>query len=77
LTGLSRIEALLDGVDVDRVVRFGEPVEETLLEADAFGADLIALAGSRRGRLRSALRPDVVDAVTRRATVPTLVLRQP
>jgi len=74
LDDLGRIEAELDGVPVERVVRFGEPAEEILLEADAFGADLIALAASARGRLRCALRPGVAARVARRAPVPALML---
>ena len=34
----------LDGVPVERVVRFGGLSEEIAIEADAFGADLVALA---------------------------------
>lgn len=74
LDDLGRIEVELDGVPVERVVRFGEPAEEILLEADAFGADLIALAVSARGRLRRALRPGVAARVARRAPVPALML---
>src|SRR5262249_4935595 len=37
------VEILLDGVPVESVVRFGDPVEEILGEADDFGADVIAL----------------------------------
>ena len=33
-----RIEAQLDGIPVETVVRFREPVEEILLEAEAFDA---------------------------------------
>src|SRR5919198_2139479 len=43
---LHRIEAQLDGLPVERVVRFGDPVEEILHESDAFDADLIALSTS-------------------------------
>jgi nucleotide-binding universal stress UspA family protein len=60
---------------VERVVRFGEPAEEIRLEAEAFNADLVALASSRRSRLGSVLRPGVADRVIREAPVPTLVLR--
>ena len=45
------------------------------VEAEAFNADLVALATSRRGRLRSALAPGVTERVAREAPVPTLVLR--
>lgn len=72
---LRLVEDQLHGVAVERVVRFGEPVEEILLEAEAFGADLIALAATSRGRTRRFLAPGVADRVASRAPVPTLVLR--
>lgn len=77
LDDLSRIEAQLEGVPVESVVRFGEPVEEILLEAEAFDADLIALGKSDRGRVLRALVPGVADQVARKASVPTLTLRDP
>ena len=75
LDDLGRIEAQLDGIPVESVVRFGEVEEEILLEAEAFDADLIALASSGRGRLRCALAPGVAERVARKAPVPTLTLR--
>ena len=72
---LARIESELRGVSVESVVRFGDPVEEIVLEAEAFDADLIALASARRGRLRRALSADVADRVSEKASAPTLVLR--
>ena len=75
LDDLERIEAQMDGIPVESVVRFGEPAEEILLEADAFDADLIALAAGHHGRVRSALLPGVAEQVARKAPVPTLVLR--
>ena len=72
---LQRIEAQMDGIPVETVVRFGDPVEETLLEADAFGADLVALATSRRG-LRRALGLGVAQRLIRKSPVPALVLNQ-
>jgi nucleotide-binding universal stress UspA family protein len=74
LDDLRRVEAQLETVPVESVVRFGEPVEEIVLEAEAFGADLIALAGEPQGRLRGALEPGVAAEVARRAPVPTLTL---
>lgn len=74
LSDLRRVEAQLESVPVESVIRFGEPVEEIVLEAQAFGADLIALAGEARGRLRGALDPGVAAEVARRAPVPTLTL---
>ena len=77
LNDLARIEAQLDGIPVESVVRFGEPVEEILLEAEVFDADLIALAASPRGRVRAALAPGVAERLEREATVPTLTLTAP
>jgi nucleotide-binding universal stress UspA family protein len=52
LADLQRVEAQLAGVPVETVVRFGEPVEEIVHEAEAFEADLIGpadfTASSRR-----------------------------
>lgn len=67
--------AELDEIPVEAVVRFGDPASEIQLEAEAFGADLIALTASRRGRLRAALAPGVAERVIRGGRVPTLVLR--
>jgi nucleotide-binding universal stress UspA family protein len=75
LAELRRLEAQLSGVPVETVVRFGEPAEEIVLEAQAFDADLIALAADRQGYLRTALAPSVSDRIARKAHVPTLTLR--
>lgn len=74
LDELAHVEAQLDGIDVERVVRFGNPTDEIQLEAEAFGADLIALATTARGRLRAILTPGVAERVVGRSAVPTLVL---
>jgi nucleotide-binding universal stress UspA family protein len=77
LDDLGRIEAQLEGIPVESVVRFGEPVEEILLEAEAFDADLIALEASSRGRLRTVLAPGVAERLARKASIPTFTLREP
>jgi nucleotide-binding universal stress UspA family protein len=74
LDDLHPAEAALDGVAVETVVRFGKPADEILLEAEAFGADLIALTTTPRGRVPRFIAPDVADRVAASATVPTLVL---
>ena len=74
LDDLQHIEGELHGIPVDSVVRFGDPVAEILLEAEAFDADLIAVTASRHGRLRRALSPGLADRLIPRAPVPTLVL---
>jgi nucleotide-binding universal stress UspA family protein len=76
--GLGRLQAVapqLDGVPVEHVVRFGAPAEEIVLEAETWGADLIALTSSGRGRLWSAIAPGVADQVSRQSATPTLSLR--
>jgi nucleotide-binding universal stress UspA family protein len=75
LDELAHIEAELDGVPVERVVRFGEPAEEIRLEAEAYSADLVTLAATRRSRLGKALAPGVADRLEADSKVPTLVLR--
>jgi nucleotide-binding universal stress UspA family protein len=75
LDELAHVEAELEGIPVERVVRFGEPAEEIAHEAEAFNADLVTLAGNRRGRFASALRPGTVERVLQESDVPTLVLR--
>ena len=72
---LAHIEAELDGVPVERVVRFGERAEEIRLEAEAYDADLVTLATTRRSRLGKALAPGVAERLEADSEVPTLVLR--
>jgi nucleotide-binding universal stress UspA family protein len=74
LAELARVEALLPNVPVERVVRFGDTVEEIVNEAEAFDADLLALATERAGRVRRAIVPGIADRVRDRAPIPTLVL---
>jgi nucleotide-binding universal stress UspA family protein len=70
---LRAAEAQLHGVPVETVVRFGDPVEEIVGEAEVFGADLIALATTRRTWLQRVFG-NVPDKVFRTAAVPTLLL---
>jgi nucleotide-binding universal stress UspA family protein len=73
---LEREEVRLNGVPVERVVRFGEPAEEIALEAEAFGADLIALTEPARG-LRRLFTRTLAERVAEDARIPTLVLKVP
>jgi nucleotide-binding universal stress UspA family protein len=75
LSELALAEHQLDGVPVETVVRFGETVEEILLEADAFHADLIAMTTTERSRFKSTIAPGVGERVLRAADVPVLLLR--
>jgi nucleotide-binding universal stress UspA family protein len=74
---LAREEARLSGVPVETVVRFGEPVDEIVHEADAFDADVIALTERPRGWLRRLLGGSTAARVARHAHVPTLILTTP
>lgn len=74
---LRPVEAELSGGTIEKVVRFGDPAPEILLEAEAFGADLIVMTAERQSWVRRALTGDVADRVARRSSVPTLVLRRP
>lgn len=68
-------EAAMRPLPVEHAVRFGEPVDEILAEADAFGADLIVVTTTRRSAVRFALLGSVSDQLIRRARPPVLLLR--
>jgi nucleotide-binding universal stress UspA family protein len=74
LADFAPAETELAGVPVETVVRYGDTVAEIANEAEAFGADLIALTGGRRGRLRTVLAPAVADRLRRQTVTPILVL---
>lgn len=78
--GLAHLEEVeqveLDGVSVESVVRFGNPAREVLLEAEAFGADLIAMATANGTWLKRVLRPGAARQVLRKAKIPVLLLHQ-
>jgi len=73
LERLRRLESLLDGVAVERAVRFGDVVEEVAREADAFDADLIAVSERRRPWWRPVLTR-FVDRIRASARKPVLTL---
>jgi nucleotide-binding universal stress UspA family protein len=74
---LRPIESQLAEIPVEKVVRFGAPAPEILVEAEAFGADVVVLSTEARGWIRRALTSSVADRVARRSPVPTLVLQRP
>ncbi|HEY3099106.1 MAG TPA: universal stress protein [Methylomirabilota bacterium] len=73
LERLRQLEPLLDGVPVERAVRFGDVVDEIVLEAEAFDADFVAFTERRRPWWRPALAR-IVDRVRARVRVPVLAL---
>jgi nucleotide-binding universal stress UspA family protein len=70
---LRALEARLGGVPTQCVVRYGEPAEEILREAEAFGADLIAVSTAGRGGIRRVAFGSVAEAVFRKAAVAVLL----
>ena len=74
---LHHVEARLHDVPVERMVRFGDIVEEIANEAEAFEADVIVMTDTPRTGLRRVFSRGLADRVAERATVPTLVLRVP
>jgi nucleotide-binding universal stress UspA family protein len=73
LQELGAVEAQIAGVPVERRVRFGDVVDEIVLEAEVFDADLIAVAERRRPWWRPSL-DRIVSRVRSRARVPVLAL---
>ena len=70
---LDTIALMLDGIPVERGVRFGDPADEILAEVADFGADLVVLGVGRKRRF---LMPGgVAEEVFRRVEVPVALLR--
>lgn len=74
---LRTVEARLDGVPTESALRFGDPADEILAEAETFGADLIALTVRGGHRLSRLVLGGTADRVCRRAPMSVLLLRAP
>ena len=72
---LQSMEVRLAGVPVECVVRFGTAVRVILLEAEAFGTDLIAVTTAGRSGVGRAVLGSVAEQVFRKATLPVLLYR--
>jgi nucleotide-binding universal stress UspA family protein len=70
---LHTVEVYLDGVPVESEVRFGDPVTEILREADAFGADLVAVTTTGRSGVRRVAFGSVAEQVFRKAEVAVML----
>lgn len=75
LDELRRFEPVFAGLPMETAVRFGEPVEEILLEADAFGADVIAVMTTCRNGLTRTLLGSVAEELLRKATPAVMLIR--
>jgi nucleotide-binding universal stress UspA family protein len=73
-----RIIELHIGGDVDTAVRFGDdPAAEILAEADAFRADLIAMASSFRTGVSRLFVGSVAEQVAHRTSIAVALVRSP
>jgi nucleotide-binding universal stress UspA family protein len=72
---LRRLESHLGGIAVETVVRFGEPAEEILQEAEAFGADVIAVMTACRSGVKRALLGSVAEQLLRKAAATVVLVR--
>lgn len=73
---LRTVEMQFDGAaDVECVVRFGDPVAEILLEAEAFGADLIAVTTEGRSAVGRTVLGSVAEQVVRKADAQVMLIR--
>jgi nucleotide-binding universal stress UspA family protein len=72
---LTSVAAALTGVEVDLVVRFGDPVEEIVREATPEKVNLVAMASRHRTGLRRLLERSVAGRVKRETRVPVLLVR--
>jgi nucleotide-binding universal stress UspA family protein len=72
---LRSLEFRLEEIPVESVVRFGDETDEILLEAEAFGADLIAVSTAGRSGVGRAILGSVAEQVFRKAPVPVVLYR--
>ena len=69
---LEGAQADLEGVPIEPVVRFGDPLDEIANEAEAWDADLIAAAAGSGWRWWP--RKRIAEALTARTATPVLIL---
>jgi nucleotide-binding universal stress UspA family protein len=67
----------LDGVSLECAVRYGDPVEQILDEAESWSADLIAMTTRGRGCIERALLGSVAEQVFRKAPMAVTLYRAP
>jgi nucleotide-binding universal stress UspA family protein len=61
--------------DVECVVRFGDPVDEILREAEVFDADLIAVTTEGRSALGRTVLGSVAEQIVKKADAPVMLVR--
>ena len=74
---LARLARELDDVPVESTIRFGRLGTELSIEAEVFGADLIAISAEPRPGLRDRLRAWYLARVTLGSRIPLVLLPLP
>ena len=72
---LETVETRLGPVPTETVVRFGEPEEEILVEAEAFDADLIVVTAEKRGWLGRIASRGLGERLLQDSPVPVALVR--
>ena len=72
---LESVEAQLAPVPTETVVRFGEPEQEILVEAEAFDADMIVVPAARRGWLQRLTGSELGQKLLHASPVPVVLVR--
>lgn len=74
--GLDYLQTVqLEGIPAECVVRFGDPVEEILAEAESWGADLLVVTTAGRSGVGRAMLGSVAEHVFRRTAAPVMLFR--
>jgi acetoin utilization protein AcuB len=72
---LQHVASTLSPVPVSVAVRFGEPVEQIVEEAESAGATLIAMASHRRTGIARMFKGSVAEGVERTTTIPVMLVQ--
>ncbi|HEY7436077.1 MAG TPA: universal stress protein [Methylomirabilota bacterium] len=72
---LESVEARLGPVPAQSVVRFGEPEQEILTEAEAFDADLIVVTATRRSWFERLIGSGLGEKLLHASPVPVVLVR--
>jgi acetoin utilization protein AcuB len=72
---LRHVAVRLGSVSVSSAVRFGEPAEQIVAEAEAASATLIAMATHRRTGIARIVKGSVAEHVERATTIPVMLVQ--
>jgi nucleotide-binding universal stress UspA family protein len=72
---LESVEAQLAPVPTETVVRFGEPEQEILVEAETFDADMIVVPAARRGWFQRLTGSGLGQKLLHASPVPVVLVR--